>query len=105
LLIFRREVKRAGIWFSVLPRVDRAFMDLMIRVANMVKGVWLANSFLGMVRKLGALLESRCARPNRDLGFSLSSWLSLLSHYGSRAPRAWVSKCFARCFVIVRLNG
>jgi hypothetical protein len=107
LLKLRRKAIRAGVWFRVLPRIDRVLVDLTIRVARRIRSASLVRSLLSVARKLEGLLESRFARAVREIGFSLSCRLSLLAQkWGNKGARAWAGdEDFARYLAVMKLNG
>jgi hypothetical protein len=107
LLKLRRKAIRAGVWFRVLPRIDRVLVDLTIRVARRIRSASLVRSLLSVARKLEGLLESRFAHAVREIGFSLSCRLSLLAQkWGNKSARAWAGdEDFARYLAVMKLNG
>ena len=79
LMKLKLKAMRAGVWFRTLPRIDRALIDLTIKVTRNVRSVVLAKSILSITRKLEALLESKFVRAIREIGFPLAYKLSLFA--------------------------
>ena len=98
---------RAGVWFRALPRIDRALIDLTIKVAHNIRSTTLAISIISIARKLEDLFASKLTRTIRDIGLSLTSKLSLIAQkWGNKAAKTWASDVnFARYLVVMNLNG
>ena len=98
---------RAGVWFRALPRIDRALIDLTIKVAQNIRSTTLAISIISVARKLEDLFESKLTRTIRDIGLSLTSKLSLIAQkWGNKAAKTWASDMnFARYLAVMNLNG
>jgi hypothetical protein len=98
---------RAGVWFRALPRIDRALIDLTIKVAHNIRSTTLAISIISVARKLEDLFESKLTRTIRDIGLSLTSKLSLIAQkWGNKAAKTWASDLnFARYLAVMNLNG
>jgi len=107
LIKLKLKAMRAGVWFRALPRIDRALIDLTIKVVSNVRSVTLAKSILSITRKLEALLESRFVRAMREIGFSLAYKLSLFAQkWGNKAAKEWANDFgFVRYLVVMKLNG
>ena len=97
---------RSGVWYKVLPRIDRVLFDLTIKVARCVRSGVLASSILSIASKLEGFLESRLVRAIREIGFPAACKLSLLaSKWGNRAAENWSSDFgFAKYLAVIRLN-
>ena len=98
---------RAGVWFRALPRIDRALIDLAIKVAKKIRSTTLAFSIISVARKLEYLFENKLTRTIRDIGLSLTSKLSLIAQkWGNEAAKTWASDMnFARYLAVMNLNG
>jgi hypothetical protein len=107
LLELRLRAVRAGVWFRGLRRIDRALVDLTIRVAATVRSGLLARSVLSVARKLEGLLEDRVGRAMRETGYSLACELSRFAQrWGNRTARYWVNDTgFVRYLAIMQLYG
>ena len=107
LLKLKLRAVRAGVWFRVLPRIDRVLVDLTIKVAQIIRSPSLANCVLSVVSKLEGLLESKFSRALKEVGFSLASKLSLVAQrWGNNTAKVWAGDAaFAKYLAVMRLNG
>lgn len=107
LLKLKLRAMRAGVWFRGLRRIDRALVDLTLRVAVTVRSGLLARSLLSITRKLGEFLESKVGRAMREKGFSLAYELSQFAQtWGNRTARKWVNDMgFVRYLAVMQING
>jgi hypothetical protein len=98
---------RAGVWFSGLPRIDRALIDLTIKVADSVRSASLAKCVLSVTRKLEGLFESRLVRSIREFGIPLACKLSLFARkWGNLRAVEWAKDAgFARYLAVMHFNG
>jgi hypothetical protein len=105
LIKLKLKAMRAGVWFRALPRIDRALIDLTIKVTH--SSSILAKSILSITRKLEALLESRFVRAIREIGFSLAHKLSLFAQkWGNKAAKEWTNDFgFVRYLAVMKLDG
>jgi hypothetical protein len=93
---------RAGVWFRALRRIDRALIDLTIRVARSIRSVTLARSILVLAEKLEGIMESKVSRAVRDIGFPLAQKLSLTAqNWGNASAESWASASSFACFLAV----
>jgi hypothetical protein len=107
LLKLRMKAIRAGVWFRALQRIDRALIDLTIKViAENVRSFTLAKSILSVERKLEGLLENKIVRAIREIGFPLAHKLSQFAqNWGNMSARNWTSDLsFARFLAAMNLN-
>ena len=106
LVKLKLKAMRAGVWFRTLPRIDRAIIDLTIKVTSNVRSASLAKCILSITRKLEGLLESKLVRAIREIGFSLACKLSLFAQkWGNILAKSWVSDMrFARFLAVMNLN-
>jgi hypothetical protein len=106
LVKVRLKAIRAGVWFRALPKIDRALVDLTIKVSDGVRSAFLAQRILLVARKLESFLESRFARAIREVGLPLARRLSLLAQqWGNARAAEWAKDVsFARYWAIM-LNG
>jgi hypothetical protein len=97
---------RAGVWFRALPKIDRALVDLTIKVSDGVRSAFLAQRILLVARKLESFLESKFARAIREVGLPLARKLSLLAQqWGNTLAAEWAKDMgFARYWAIM-LSG
>jgi hypothetical protein len=107
LIKLKLKAMRSGVWFRALPRIDRALIDLTIKVTRCIRSSILAKSILSITRKLEGLLESRFVRAIREIGFSLAHKLSLFAQkWGNKAAKEWANDFgFVRYLAVMKLNG
>mgnify|MGYP005846529017 CR=1 FL=1 len=107
LVKLRQKAIRAGVWFRALQRIDRALVDLTIRVASSIRSPFLAKSILSVTRKLEECLESKFLRAVREIGFPLTQKLSLFAQqWGNKTAKNWANdEGFARYWTSMKLNG
>lgn len=103
---FKCKAIRAGLWFKVLPRIDRVLVDLTIKVADTIRSPHLARSLFSIVGKLEGLLESKLQRAVREIGFPIALKLSMVAQkWGNKAAEKWASDDgFARYWAAIKLN-
>ena len=106
LMKLKLKAMRSGVWFKALPRIDRALVDLTIKVAGAVRSFTLAQNILAVVRKLEIAMESRFVRAVKEIGFPIARRLSLIAQeWGNAAAKNWESdKGFARYLAAMSLN-
>ena len=106
LMKLRLKAVRAGVWFRVLPRIDRVLVDLTIKVASNIRSFTLARNVLAVVTKLEELLESSLSRAFREVGFPLAQKLSLTAQkWGNVSAESWPSdSSFIRFLAVMRIN-
>ena len=103
----KMKAMRAGVWYKALPRIDRALVDLTIKVAETIRSPHLARSILSIAGKLEGLLESKLQRAVREIGLPLAHKLSLFAQkWGYEAAAKWAfDDGFARYWAAMKLNG
>lgn len=106
LLKLKLRAMRAGVWFRALRRIDRALIDLAIRVVSNVRSIILARSILALVRKLDGIMENRVSRAVREVGFPLARKFSLSAQkWGNASAESWASDLpFARFLAVIYIN-
>jgi hypothetical protein len=106
LLKLKLKAMRAGVWFRALPRIDRALVDLTIKVANNIQSVTLAKNILAVARKLEGFLESSLSRAFREVGLPLAKKLSQLAQkWGNPSAKEWQSdSSFASFLAVLSIN-
>lgn len=106
LMKLRQRAMRAGVWFRALRRIDRALIDLTIRVAHNIRSITLARSILALTNKLEEIMESRLSRALREVGFPLAQKLSLAAQkWGNTSAKSWASNLsFVNFLAIMHIN-
>ena len=95
-----------GVWFRSLSRIDRALVDLTIKVADSVRSAFLAKRLLVVARKLEGFLEGSFSREIVEVGLPFARRLSLIAQgWGNASAPDWASDMgFARYWAVM-LNG
>ncbi|MGC9346152.1 MAG: hypothetical protein ACP5ER_05130 [Candidatus Bathyarchaeales archaeon] len=98
---------RRGVWFRVLSRVDRALVDLTMKVVDGVRSFRLAKALFSVVEKLEDALESRVSHALKEVGFPLARRLGLFAQkWGNSFARSWMSDVsFAKFLAIMHINN
>jgi hypothetical protein len=107
LIKLKLKAIRAGVWFKALHRIERALIDLTIKVTRRsVRSVALAKSLLTVMEKLEGLLESSLSRVIREVGFPLAKKLSQLAQkWGNPSAKEWQSdSSFASFLAVLNIN-
>jgi len=107
LLLFKLKAKRTKVWFKALTNIDRALVDLVIKVVDKVQSPKLGKSLLTILRKLEEALENRTYRIIRTVGLPLARKLaSLAKKWGNPSAEKWLSDLsFARFLAIMYINS
>lgn len=106
LMKLKLKAMRAGVWFRALARIDRALVDLTIRVASSVRSTTLAKNIIAVTRKLEGLLESRLLRAFRGVALQLAKKLSSVAQkLGHHSAKNWASDVsFIKFLAIMHIN-
>ena len=97
---------RRGVWFRVLNRLERASVDLTIKVVEKVQSSLLSKLLGAIIMKLSKALESKVARMMREVGSDLAQKVSLIAQtWGNRSAVRWaVDKGFIQYLTITHMN-
>jgi hypothetical protein len=97
---------RAGVWFRVLPRIDRVLIDLTIKVTANIRSSSLAKCIATVVGKLEELTESTTLKEFRQFGLSLARQISdLAQKLGYAAAKVWANDVsFAAFLTVMQTN-
>jgi hypothetical protein len=106
LIKLRLKAVRAGVWFKALPRIDRALVDLTIKVASSIRSTTLAENLLAIMKKLEGLLESSLLRAFRGVAYKLAQKISLVAQkWGNTFAKKWGSDIsFIRFLAVMHIN-
>ena len=107
LMKLKLKAIRAGVWFKALPRIDRALVDLTIKVASSIRSTTLAKSILAVTRKLEGLLESSLLRAFRGIAIKLAQkFSSIAQKWGNRSAKNWASDVsFIKFLAVMHINA
>jgi hypothetical protein len=97
---------RSGIWFKALHRIDRALIDLTIKVTDNIKSKTLASSINRIINKLDLLTKNTRIQTTSKLGFILAEKLSTIGQqWGNSSAWKWVIDCsFVKYLAVMHLN-
>jgi len=102
----RIRAMRRGIWFKVLNRLERAGIDLTLKVVEKVRSSVLTKMLTSIVEKLSKALESRVARTMREVGYSLAQQISLIAQeWGNKSAVKWkTDRGFVQYLAVTHMN-
>jgi hypothetical protein len=101
----KNKALRAGAWFKALTRIDRALIDLTIKVAENVRSTLLAKGILAVIGKLEEL-QSSILKSIRSFGLSLAQKLSLIAQrWGNMSAKTWSNDPFFALFLGVMYSN
>ncbi len=90
LVRLRVRALRRRVWFKVLDRLERAGVELTIKVVDAVRSPVLARMLLSVVAKLMDAMESPVARMMREVGSDLVRRASRIAQqWGHRSAHRW----------------
>ena len=106
LIKLKLKAIRAGVWFKTLPRIDRALVDLTIKVASSIRSTTLAKNILAVTRKLEGLLENSFLRAFRGVAHKLAQKISSVAQkWGNTSARNWaVDISFVKFLAVMHVN-
>lgn len=98
---------RRGIWYRVLNRLERAQVDLTVKVVKKVRSPFLARVLDVIIGKLSDALQSRVSKIVKSIGFTQTLKLSRIAQsWGNKSARIWAQDSrFARFLAIMDLNS
>lgn len=98
---------RRGLWFKVLNRLERAGIDLTLKVVDKVRSSVLTKMLTSIVAKLSEALESRVARTMREVGCNLAYKISLIAQeWGNKSAAKWkADRGFVQYLAVMCLNN
>jgi len=97
---------RCGVWFRVLSQIERAQLDLTIRVVERVRSCLLRRLLASIVRKILEALESPVRRLIREIGAALARRLcAAAERMGCKKAWKWAEdKGFIQFLTITYMN-
>lgn len=107
LLSLKLRAKRNGVWFKTLSRLDRALIELTIRVADKVQSLRLTKALYKVMKKVETALQNKISQAIRHIGFCLARKIGLLAKkWGNPFAESWMSDLsFARFLAIMHINS
>ena len=97
---------RSGVWFKALQRIDRALIDLTIKVASVIRNAKLVKSILNVANKLESAMATRISRASEEIGVPLAQKLGTVAlKLGNVLAGSWASDSrFARFLTVMYIN-
>lgn len=107
LINLKSRALRSGGWFRSLGRVERALVDLTIRITYQVRSMVLAKALLSIIKKLENASENRVSHAISQFGFLRAQRLSLFAQkWGNKCAQIWMfDLSFARFITIMHINS
>ena len=97
---------RRGIWYSAITRIERACLDLVIRLVDEVHSRLLGKVLFSVMEKLEEAMEGKVSRLIREVGCNLAKKLSKIAYeWGNESAVRWAEESnFMRYLTITYLN-
>jgi len=97
---------RRGVWFRALTKVERACVDLAIKVVERVRSRLLQKVLASIIKKLEEAMECQVRRLMREMGDSLASKVSQIAlEWGNKSAIQWVTDSgFIQYLTITYMN-
>jgi len=107
LVVLKARSMRRGVWFRVLNVLERAQVDLTVRVVKSVQSPRLMRVLDSIINKLSAALQGKVARTTQTVGFqSVLKLGQIAQSWGHKSAREWARDSrFARFLAIIYLNS
>jgi hypothetical protein len=107
LIGLKSKALRRGAWFRVLGKVERALVDLTIKVVDQVRSPVLYKALVSIVKKLEDASDNRVSCAIKAIGFPCAQKLSLLAQkWGNKSAQNWMfDLSFARFIAIMYINS
>jgi len=97
---------RRGVWYKTLNKVERALVELTIRIVKKIRSFVLNRVLASIIEKLQASLDDRWAVPVQKVGQPLAKKISLIAQsWGSVSAFQWKSEHkFIRFLTVMYIN-
>lgn len=104
---FRTKAIRKGVWFRALTTIERACVDLAIRVVERVRSHLLFKALSSVLKKLEDALESQVRRLMREVGGRIASKMSQIAqNWGNKSAARWAKELgFIQYLTVDYLNA
>ena len=98
---------RRGIWYKVLNTLERAQVDLTVRLVKNLRSPLLARVLDVIIQKLSEALQSRVSRMVKSVGFPQAAKLSgIAQSWGNKSAETWIrDPKFAKFLAVMSLNS
>ncbi|MGQ9625203.1 MAG: hypothetical protein ACUVT9_07545 [Candidatus Bathycorpusculaceae bacterium] len=99
--------RRKGVWFKTLNRLDRALIELTIRVADKVRSLRLTKALYEVMKKVETALQNKIFQAIHHVGFPLARKIGLIAKkWGNPFAESWMSDLsFARFLAVMHINS
>ncbi|MDH7478335.1 MAG: hypothetical protein QHH17_08160 [Candidatus Bathyarchaeota archaeon] len=107
LLSSKLKAKRSGVWFKTLTRLDRALIDLTIKIADRVRSQGLTMALVKVLKKIEEALENKISQTIYRVGLPLARKIGLLAKkFGNPSAESWMRDLsFAKFLAIMYINS
>jgi len=107
LIELKTRSMRRRIWHKVLNKLERAQVNLTIRIVKKVRSPLLARVLNSIINKLSNALQSKVLTMTKLVGFTLARKLSKIAQsWGHKTAEMWAQDSkFARFLAIMNLNS
>lgn len=104
---FRAKAIRKGVWFRALTTIERACVDLAIKVVERVRSRLLFKALSSVLKKLEDALESQVRRLMREVGGRIASKMSQIAqNWGNKSAARWAKELgFIQYLTVDYLNA
>jgi len=102
----KRKAIRRGVWFTALNKVERACIDLTIKVVDKVRSLLLEKVLTNVAEKLSNAMENQITQLMREVGHALALKISRIAQtWGRTSATQWaVDPKFIRYLTVVKMN-
>ncbi|MCL2358314.1 MAG: hypothetical protein LBH74_08635 [Nitrososphaerota archaeon] len=106
LLVMKTKAMRSGAWFRVLKRIDRALLDLTIKVIDNVRSAKLAKSVTEILGKLENAIKDPSSR-FYEVGMPLAQKISIMCQkLGNLSASGWAyDSSFIKFLGVLQVNA
>jgi ribosome maturation protein Sdo1 len=107
LVNMKTKAMRSGAWFKTLQRIDRALLDLTIRVVDNIRSAKLAKSIYALTRKLEDAIKNGFSSRLRTIGLPLAQQISFAAQkLGNISAGEWASdSSFVIFLAVMHINN
>jgi len=98
---------RRGVWFRVLTKIERACVDLAVKVVERVRSRLLQKVLSCIIKKLEEAMESQVLRLMHEVGDNLAQKLSQVAQeWGNKSAVQWAKDAgFVQYLTITYMNA
>lgn len=106
LRALRARSMRRGVWYRTMSSLERAQVELTLKVVRRVQSPFLARVLDSIIGKLQSALENRVLRTICSVGLPMARRLSEIARgWGNQSAAKWAhDQRFARFLTVIALN-